>query len=373
MANFSELLDEHIELFMKRLSCIDDCVRASAACKSWQSGAAATRKNPRFTPWLMQANDDDDKDTDAQNCCKFSCLSRKRDFKSELPDIHNRKCWGTPFGWIVSLDFDLNFDLINPISGVQLALPPLSTFPIEYPKDMGRGLLQMVCARRFSLSSNPSNPNESCVVITVYNPGQLCFAKLGDKVWTPIETPRFCYEDAIFFNGLVYAIDARRGFLTVCDINTPHPKGTLIESSPPFDRDTYYNFYLIEFSGELHLVVRYLHFVSDKLEPRNGHYVTSYLSVYKFDFQKTSWTEVVDLGDHALFVGNFSSFAISTNDYPDFRSNAIYHTDDMTENVKTEFCDMGVYDLTKKISEPFYMGTNVPWVVFRPLFIIPSL
>lgn len=378
MADFSELPEELIDNVMKRLTCIEDFGRSAAVCKSWRSTAATlkTQKQPCFPPSLMLTNDD----TDAQNLRTFFCLSRKREFTVKLRDIQGRRCWGSPFGWMVTFGLDKRFHLFNPFSGVRLNLPRQSTFEHQYKRKMPPEYLRRCCPRKFFLSSNPSLcsttesiQNQSCMVIALCDPhGKLYYAKPGDKAWTAIETPRNWNEDAIYFDGLVYALD-QHGMLIVCDIHADHPKLTRIEASPPHDprrRDT---FYLVEISGELHLVVRHRELLVDGLDRRNSHYITKYFHVHKFDFQAKRWIQVHSLGEYALFVGNNASFVILANDYLDLKGNAIYHTDDNRGQFHMDFSDMSIYDLEKKTLEPFYFGTNVLSRFCRPIFIIPSL
>lgn len=359
---FSELPEDIIELIAERLTCIDDFVRAAATCKSWQSGFAAVRKRHHFTPWLIHSNN-------TKNLRTFYCLSSKRKFTFELAQLRYGKFWGTPFGWMVNFGVGVRIDLVNPVSGVKLSLPYQSIFTRQNIDEVHNAEMLHRFPVRFVLSSNPSlsltpdpntTQNQSCVVIAIFYPKrQPCFAKPGDRAWTPIETTLLDYDDVIYFNGLVYAVDHDNGFLMVCDITAPHPKGTLIESPPPYDLTRSRKVYLIDISGELHVVVCYLKLM--------GYYyrVTNDFHVYKFEFRTNSWTGVDDLGDHAVFVGNNSSFVISTRGCPDFKRNAIYYTGD-------DPADMAVYDFTEGTFDHIYMGPN--FAMFSgTLFIIPGL
>lgn len=372
MANLSELPEELIDLFLKRLLCVQDLVRSGAVCKSWRSSVLQIRKKqkqPCFAPCLMLTDDE----TDMQNLRSFSCLSTKQEFTIQLPNIRDRRCWGSPFGWLVTFGLDLSIHLLNPFSGVRLSLPHQSTLEHQYKRTVEPEFIRQNLARKFVLSSSPSLTLTG-IVIAICDPvGRLYFARPGDETWTSIETPRNWHVDAIFFKGKIYTVNLI-GILTVCDIDidAPHPKGSVIGSSP-YPNYTKCKVYLVEMCEELHLVVRKIKYTEDKFDPSCDHYTTKSFCVYRFDFQTKSWIEVASLGDHALFVGSSTSFVISTLDFPEFKRNAIYHSDDHSEDFSKSYCDMSIYDFETKTFEPFYFGTIVLSKFCRPLFIIPTL
>lgn len=372
--DFSRLPEELIYLIMKRLLFIEDFVRFGATCKSFETVVAANRRTskPIFPPALLLVNDEDD----AQDLRTFSCLSTTRQITIKLPDIRGRRCWGTPYGWLITLGLDFNLHLLNPFTGIRLSLPHMSTFPFVDPFFMQTNPKEelQICMRRVALSSNPSqDQNYSCIVVAVTNPRrQISFSKPGDKAWTHIESPGRI-EDVIYFNSHIHAISCSR-MLIVCDINSSPPKGIQIGTTPfPYEhKSSCDKFYLVNVCGELHVVVRFMRFVETPAVSDNN-YATENFLVHKFDFQKREWITVTNLENHALFVGNNMSFAISTLDYPDFKRNAIYFTDDQIQDLWNTFCDMSVYDFEKKTQESFYKGSNVISEYSRPAFVIPGL
>lgn len=272
--DFSQLPEELIHLVMQRMSHIGDFVRFSTTCKTWESVVAAQK--PGFPPSLMLTNDD----TDAQNLCTFSCLSTKRETTIRLLEIRDRRCWGTPYGCLITLGLDFHFHLLNPFTGVRLSLPHLYSFPNQYQKKYDPEYVRQCGPRRLVLSSNPFlNQNQSCIVIAIYSPScEIAFAKPGDGAWTGITTPYQFYEDAIYFNGHIYAIDGHQN-LIVCDISALHPEGTQIQTPPPYNIKGKERVYLLELYGELHLVVRFFKYVEDSLAPHNDRNITQYFRV----------------------------------------------------------------------------------------------
>lgn len=87
-------------------------------------------------------------------------------------------------------------------------------------------------------------------------------------------------------------------------------------------------------------------------EPSYQRLRTCRFKVYKLDVSDdgSSWFEVRDLGGDSLFLGKNSSWSISSANFPAYKGNRIYFTDDNRDVYdQVEFrvvsFDMGVYDL----------------------------
>ncbi|KAF5205715.1 F-box protein skip23 [Thalictrum thalictroides] len=362
------LPDEIVDIFRDKLSCIEDVVSFGSVCKSWQQSYETWKKmHIPFAPWLMLTNYDNH-----QALQTYYSLSTKRIFNIPLPQtqIQGRRCVGSRFGWLVTIGVDLQIHMLNPISQLQISLPSQPTFPNQFQERLEPEELRRHFVYKFILSSNPSNSDQPCFVMAINaSLRKLAFAKPGDEAWTSIDCPASWYFDAVFFDGQFYAFNGN-GDLVVCEINKPHPKATKI-ASPPEDIRLSNRYYLVEMLGVLHLVERGIDAAENP--PRGQfYYTTCYFQVYKFDSRTSSWTELSDLGDHALFLGNNTSFAVSTSNYPEFKSNCIYFTDDHIELYESPFCDMGIYDFETATIEPIYVGDYVLTKFSRPLFIMPS-
>ncbi|KAF9589059.1 hypothetical protein IFM89_018321 [Coptis chinensis] len=356
MTNWSELPEDISDLFLNRLSrCVEDFVIFDVVCKSWRSVAIAKRNKQsdtfftRFAPWLMLAKRDNDRDESVRS---FYSHSSKRIFNIQLPHIKGTRCWGSPYGWLLTIGFDLNIHLLHPLNGIQLSLPSQPMFP-ELSDCYNNP--EYLC-RKLVLGSNPSfwstRSNQGCHVMALFGPYcRLAYATPGDKDWTSLED-HYDYKDIIFFNDHFYAINTD-GYLKVCDISSIPPKAIDL-ASPPEDIYPTEFFYLVEMFGDLHLVVRY---VKGEVEcpALDYHFDPTRFEVYKFNFDTRSWIELYywDDKDEALFVGNNASFAISTSKYPEFMGSSIYFTDDHCEFYKKDFCDMGVFDFDEEMVEPF--------------------
>lgn len=354
-----------IALLGRSTPCVEDLASVAAVCKSWKSFAPEIRRK-QFAPCLMLATCDGDESL----IHKFFSLTNKKPFNLELPEAKGRNCWGSACGWVLTIGIDLNIHLLNPISRIRLSLPPQSTFQHQCHPQFTPQHLRKMFVRKFIVSSQTS------LVIAIYSGvRRLAFATPGDEVWTCIETPSTCYEDGVFYQGKFYVVDCE-GLVVVWDTNIAHPKA-IDFASPPESADETNKFYLVEMSGDLLFVERVIIHADEDAPDEESYNKTDFFEVHKYDFDQGIWFEVLDLGDHALFLGNNTSFAISTMEYPDFKRNSIYYSDDHSENYHWGFDnglhDMGVYDFEERTLEPIYSGSDIVSQLSRPLFVMPSL
>ncbi|KAF9616480.1 hypothetical protein IFM89_029777 [Coptis chinensis] len=363
-----------IEVIGKRLDDIDDHVRFGAVCKTWRSLKIGYKKS--YTPWLMLPERDENNSDGEQvhnNNRKFVCLSSGKTFNVYLPECQGSRCFGSPFGWLLTVGLDLNIHLLNPLTRVQLSLPPQRTFPFQSEYYIEPSHLRKIAVFKFVMSSSMPDSENDCIVMVICSQfNSLAFARPGDETWTIIDSPpQQAHSDILFFNGRFYAIHAG-GILRICEINEPVPK-TIDFLPPPDDIELSDRFYLVEISGHLHLVARGLD--QDQNAPEDtGRYVTDWFEVYKLNFDAKKWIVLSDFGDYSIFIGTNSSFAISTSEYPGFKANYIYFTDDHEECYKFGGGhNMGFYDFDNQRFGSFYVGEDIISFFCPPLFFRPSL
>ncbi|KAL5716113.1 SWR1-complex protein 3 [Ranunculus cassubicifolius] len=364
----ADLPEEIINLVLKRLCSIEDFVRSEAVCKLWQSVVVSLKKKKTSFnhPWMMLPNND--------NVTSFFCLSSKSVFNFKFPHIRDMRCWGSPYGWVVTFGLDLNIGLLNPFSKLELSLPPQSSFDNQYNMEVTPTRLRKSFVLKFVLSSSPSS-NKECIVVAIYAEYRtLAFAKPGDEAWTPIDSHDVCcFQDVILFKGQFYAAN-NTGKVVVCEINTPHPRAKQV-APPPEKFNPINKAYLIELSGELLLIERVINGNKKRRHLLCGfHYVTKFFVVYKLDVHNKRWEKIFDLGEYALFLGGNTSFAVSTAEYPEYKRNSIYFTDDHFALLDNKFCDMGVFDFGGKAKPPtpIYSSDNMFSDFFRPTFLVPN-
>ncbi|KAK1646367.1 hypothetical protein QYE76_064172 [Lolium multiflorum] len=127
--DWSELPEEILLMFMEALE-IPDIVRAGAVCASWHTAYAAFRCihlplpiSRKQLPCLLYACQDYAPDS-AVLCCPFTGDSVR--VPLPLPPLTRHCTVGSAYGWLVTADEAANLQLLNPVTGAQAALPPIT-------------------------------------------------------------------------------------------------------------------------------------------------------------------------------------------------------------------------------------------------------
>ncbi|GMH10706.1 hypothetical protein Nepgr_012547 [Nepenthes gracilis] len=364
MADWSTLPDDLLKLIAGWLHSIEDYIHFAAVCRSWHLVAVQkdTSSHPKL-PWLMLT------EGHSSHIRELYSPVSNRVYKLWLPECQGRRCWGTPFGWLVTVGTDFRLHLLNPLSRRQILLPPLQKC---------RNLSQLICGpREFRdvflnkavISSSPSSSD--CVVMAVYlDYRKMAFLKLGDEAWTPLECSPRPIEDIMLFNGNFFAIDCSQNML-VFDSTGSHTRTIEFTSPPSIDELDYEAKYLIELKGEICMVVRCLYETRVTDTPC---WRTWGFSVLKFDVCTENWKAVKSLDGCCLFLGNNNSFAVQASGCPGFRSGCIYFTDDYfgLYNTTSSY-DMGIYSFEDHRIEPYPVEQPPLFVYSLPLWFKPSI
>ncbi|PIA46043.1 hypothetical protein AQUCO_01600366v1 [Aquilegia coerulea] len=357
------------EIPFKFIDIIDN-IRFGAVCHTWRSVYIDNNRFhhlPRQPPLLMlatQLNLDD-------QTRSFYSLVEKKVFNFQVPVPHNLFISGSSYGWLVTVSETHQVSLFNPFASVnnEIKLPPLTTFEIVGNDDAVftwgfRSFLFKVV-----LSANPtSNPNY--VAMAIYAAScSLAFYRPGDKAWTLLPS-EFCAEDIIYFGDQFYIISAQ-GEVYTCDLNDPQP--SLSSVAPPLGLVPYKR-YLVESSGELLQILRYMDYNED--EDAEGYYFNDGFYVFKLNPINLKWIKIDSLQGRVLFLGNNSSYAISAFDFPRCKPNTIYFTDDYYEGYfeKEKFGphDIGVFNIEDRTLEQHYPITSNT-VFPAPIWVEPLL
>uniref|UniRef100_A0A0E0MGI8 F-box domain-containing protein n=1 Tax=Oryza punctata TaxID=4537 RepID=A0A0E0MGI8_ORYPU len=229
---------------------IPDLIRASSVCLSWHSAYIVSvykfglyKQPSQQTPCLLYTTESGpDGESDM---FLYSLAESKSYVLSSLPDppIRSRHIIGSSHGWIITTDSMSELHLLNPITGDQIALPPITTIEQIDPVYDDNGVLHryrlafftgedvdeqpryyttMSCQEfrdiiflKAILSADPSTGNY--YVVLIHNPSsQLSFARGGDDKWTWLPQ-HYWFADCIFKDGMLYAL-TRRGEIHVFDL-----------------------------------------------------------------------------------------------------------------------------------------------------------
>ncbi|KAL2555974.1 putative F-box protein [Forsythia ovata] len=383
MADWTDLPMDILVVIAESLTVIEDFTSFSAVCKEWQSATAILKKKPSLPtryPRIMLSEKVDTKDQGNQDDRYFLNLLTSKTCKLKLPEARSRRCLGAHYGWLFTVGFDLQINLLHPFSRQQICLPPLLTFPdqqYEYDETYPPQEVIRSFVKKIAISSNPQTKNNlhdynhECVILAIYGEFDvLAFARLGDTLWTNIQVPSRCYDDVLYYKGKFYAVDCH-GVVFVCDINDNNdPKATVVAPAPSETQDQDQK-YLVESSGDLLLVSRIRGgtiFEGDDDDNKKALYYTidfSILRLEEYHEEGNNYayklTKVNTLEDRALFLGNNVSTSLPSSEC--IKANCIYFTDD---NHELYFIgesggggrDTGIFDIENGTIQSNYAGES---------------
>ncbi|URE19871.1 F-box and DUF domain containing protein [Musa troglodytarum] len=127
MADWSKLSIDISSLIHGELSVLD-YIRVGAVCKQWNFACKlkyhCPTKKPQ-SPWLVLPDECD------TTTIKFFSILEKKTYKIPCPEpmIHRRAYIGSGHGWLVTVNDTCSMHLLNPLTGAQIPLPPVTTLP----------------------------------------------------------------------------------------------------------------------------------------------------------------------------------------------------------------------------------------------------
>jgi hypothetical protein len=136
--DWSGLLEDLLAMVMRSLDIID-LFHAGAVCTSWYAAYSAVRRVripiKDAAPCLLYSCADDDADT-----ATLYSPSGGVAFKVRLlaPSFRSRHVVGSAHGWVVTADEASNLQALNPLTGAQVDLPPVTGFHHVEPCPEGR-------------------------------------------------------------------------------------------------------------------------------------------------------------------------------------------------------------------------------------------
>ncbi|XP_027362497.1 putative F-box protein At2g33200 [Abrus precatorius] len=337
----SDLLNQ----IVKYIHSYEDYARLRLVCKSWSSTLAKTPEHKY--PWLVLLP--------SENSIETYGPREKEINQMRLPQMQNHLFRGSCCGFLVILGLsDGALKLWNPFTKVSFDLPPISTLPnivylVDYFPEYIAPLWNASTAtierihihmnrppvHKIIISSPPDSDTHEFMAVVIYGEySRLGFYRCGDVGWTDIPTSkahRCEFEDVIFNEGKIYAVDWNAQ-LYEFDMHTkPVPLGGATKAKPPIrvpqSGDPYdwtFKYLAVHGNGSLLMVVR--HYVC----PRGGVYRTNTFSVYMLTNRELVWSRVYNIGNYALVLGLNSSISMPcAASYT--KPNHIYYTDNLFE------------------------------------------
>ncbi|CAL4992168.1 unnamed protein product [Urochloa decumbens] len=405
---------------------IPDLLRAGAVCSSWYAACSAVRR-VRFpitdaAPCLLYSARGGGGGDDDTGAATLYSASSGASFSVHLPDppLRRRALVGSAHGWLATADEASYLHLVNPLTGAQLALPPVTALyhiesfldeqggslmygvqesedlvdpddPVRYPAEK----LRLFLYYKVVMSCSPSKGRD-CIVLLLHRPdGEISFARIGDGQWTQItdQTLKWVggYRDALYDkkDGLFYVLSFDGSMLTLdlSDPSSPVAKDILPRAIPWNDpiKDI-----MLTPSGDLLQVWR-LKEIKRSATPIEvpvgvAHEVDDPYKVsrimefflYKVDIDKQDLVKLSSIGEHALFLGYNSAVCLHTKDFQELNPDSAYVTDGFDEEMcanKHNFREIGIWDFkTESLHGLGEVQSRNPWLNWpAPIWITPSL
>ncbi|KAL3812808.1 hypothetical protein ACJIZ3_014076 [Penstemon smallii] len=334
MADWSKLPFDLLVLIVRRINFIDDFKRFRMVCQSWRSIYSLKKNNrscsllPSLLPLLMLMEEV----TRLHDIRKFFSPFNNKTYRINLPELHYGRCWGSSNGWLVTLSLSYKLHLVDPLTHVRILLPSLSEYISLKISNCADLYLSDINVDKVVISSGSSLGDS--VVLAICNGNNVAFAKPGGESWTPLQCGHVAVHDAIYFGGKFF-VASYLGDVIICDSNGSHLK--TVASHLKTEALTY----IAEVGGQIYMIRRFTFSTEDA---DNLDAVTLGFNVYKLDKCNDKFEEVETLGNWSIFVGSNYSFSISGTDYPSYKSNLIFFSDNYFPTSGSPY-DVGFYSL----------------------------
>ncbi|CAN6381555.1 unnamed protein product [Urochloa humidicola] len=364
-------------------------LRAGSVCSSWHAAYTSLRNTGSYqrnqTPCMLYTSE-----SDADNVVCLYNLAEERVYRVTLPEppIRSRYLIGSSNGWLVTADERSELHIVNPITGEQIALPSVTTIEQVKPILDDAGVLEKYELSRYSREEVYCDPTEhalhklrdklyfkafvffddastgSYIVVLIHAPYELSIARAGDSKWTWLPACDW-YEDCIYVDGVLYAV-AVTSRVDAFDLTGPCKlMKVIVEGSKEciFGNG---KIYITKTSlGDLLLVWK------DPSEEEEEEEETT-ITLYKVDMEAKELVEINRLHDHVLFLGNSQSYCLSAEEYPSFKGNHVYLTDDERYMSKRNRRDIGIFNLaSNSVQEIVPPRSWCSWPA--PIWIVPNL
>ncbi|KAJ8628737.1 hypothetical protein MRB53_022060 [Persea americana] len=374
MANWADLPHDLLLRISDFYIAPDFIVRMQSTCKSWRSILKGSIHHE--LPWLMMLPNNKEEDADARD---FFSLSKKKMHTILLPEMRGKRCCGSfQNGWLMTVDEKLNICLFHPWSKKKFDLPHQSTFknqPFEV-EDYSMEEIRDRDIRKAALS------DDGKVVVVIYGVGSLAFCRIGDEVYTEIESGIGAdAEDVIYHKGQFYTLSVVYDIyiLHIEEGNNPH--GEKLTEKLEFNPLASMVFgYLVPdvLTDSMFVIIRDINLIQHTSELDTCLAQTCHFRIYGVTLEEGAqarmlkkFEEVESLGDRTLFLGHNSSIVVMASQFPGFKGNRIYFADDYMEH----YCanpygcrDLGVYSLEEGTVEELFIDRFHP-IQSPPLWI----
>ncbi|XP_078172195.1 putative F-box/kelch-repeat protein At5g24040 [Carex rostrata] len=320
--NWSELPEEILHLFSKKLPDISDFIRFRAVCKSWQLSAPVTDPPPQL-PWLLELRSREQRES---TIIRFYCLSSDKVHTISCPGSHLAFLKGPAFRYLLAYHLrSFEMHLINPLTHDQIPVPfvNLCASPDYIGPDPIQGDDIVVI-----ISGDPEDPMEQNEP-----PKVMAFWRPMAEYWNYIEGVGD--SGNTFYMGQYFGNDLETGVTTVHDIAT---EKLVYQVAPPEGTDPLDEgcTILVESGGKILRLFQYY-------EDDQCHF-----DIYRLYFGdgkgKPCWVKITDIGDQILFLQHYRGLSFCASNFAGFKGNCIYFLKD-----KQYLCRYDIGDGTTEV------------------------
>ncbi|XP_058775229.1 F-box protein SKIP23-like [Vicia villosa] len=327
-----------------------------SVCKNWHSIATLNhRYNIQFRsnmlPMLMIPSE---KSTEKRNL--YSVVAN-RVYPLELTMLNKKRCCGSSYGWLATVDVDHIITWVNPFKDVAPIILPWIDIYMKY-RDYEFNI------HKVTLSADPITSPDDYVVAAIYtNRGALAFIKAGQEVWTYIqENHHFGFIDITFYKGLVYAVTRWKKIVSfeLCYSSDPHDIFGRERRNPNVVLQTNFDevysplTYLVKsLEGELWMVRRFITREEDNINKGTKHFHVFKLELDEKGEKIIQLLKLKSLGDNVLFVGDGDSTSISASYFSSYlQKDSIYYSDNYFDDEPNPYpqgpFDLGIYNVKQR-------------------------
>lgn len=283
----------------------------------------------------------------------------------ELSVPYKRRCSGSSYGWIATVDWTLAIKLVNPFTGGIINLPPVDIPVVNKFTDEHE-----LHVKKVILSDDPCvNPDNFMVLALFGASSSIAIIRPGEKTWTyTSNSETTAKDDAIFHKGKFYAVDFRLGIISV-ELTNMKAFDEKIIIPPEEEGDNAFKYIVESSEGELLIVQRFITTYGPY------HWTTNFkvLKLRQYANAAARLVEVRNIGDDALFLGDNCSMSVAASPFPGCRPNSIYFTDDTIHYTLEGSIDMGIFSLERGCFQPFDDMDPSHSDMPPPFFILPTL
>ncbi|KAH7658453.1 F-box domain-containing protein [Dioscorea alata] len=304
MADYANLPQDILQELSKFFS-FSDYIRFSVVCLHWFEVAKERCHFPQKQPHSLIF------DADFQ---RLFDLSEEKIYQIEMPELCERHCLGSSYGWLITTDLNLNINLFNPFSKAQVKLPQLPYHVYEIRKKNKLHLL----IYKAVISADPSK-SSNYIVAAHFIPSKLIFWSQVYRVEFGMknELTKIASEGNVYwYRRHTYMVNFMGDLLLIYRIFYPinyNEGNNDMDDAVDLDQD-----------NDNNGLRNYYH---NDANTRNLFHTQRFM-LFKLDQRKNQFIEIKSINGHVLFVGeNYAVLIPITIMRDKTKDNIIYFSD----------------------------------------------